>query len=467
LSIVLWAVGLALIALVFLLGRSGGSVPSPVPLQNVQVGEDTDQALIQTASTPSLAVNPKDAKNYVIGYRVERPDFSCAVTASFDEGRNWEPAAFDLPPGAERCYTTSLGFDKDGTVHLAFVTLAGTNNVPVAAWVTDSNDGGRTFRPATKILDKDKFMVRSAVDPASSPAKVYVTWVEPSGIGLFQMAPPSAVMMMASSDGGATFGAPVRVSDSRRERVGAPVPVVGAGGALHVLYYDYRKDVFDFQNEPGRYEGDFELVTATSRDGGASFSESPVDGAVRPPEPFLVFTPPFPALAADPKDGRLYAAWSDGRAEKPAVLLSVSDDGGKKWSKPERVDDGLGDALLPQIGVAPDGRLDLAYVSVRDGEGRPTEIRLTSSADHGKTFGSAQALNRPFFRDLFPVSARQEAGRDLGSALAVASAKSAAFVAWPDTRRGGSDTLRADIVGAPVEVKSSGSKRKLIEIATR
>lgn len=460
---------LALVVLALLVINRDGDEgqPRPVPLQNVQVGEETDEAIIRASSTPVVSVNPANGSNLVMGYRIERPSFGCAVATSFDEGRSWDPSSLTLPPGTERCYTTSLAFAKDGTLHLAFVTLAGVANVPSAAWLTRSNDGGRTFQPATKVLEQEKFMVRLAVDDNTSPPRLLLTWVEPASIGLFQMAPPSSVMAMVSPDGGATFSPRVRVSDAGRDRVGAPVPLVGSGGALHVVYQDYGKDVFDFQNVQGRYEGTFETVIATSSNGGSSFSETVIDADARPSESFLVFTPPFPALAADRKRNKLYVAWSDGRDEKPAVLLAISSDGGKTWGPPKRVDDGRGDALLPQLSVAPNGRLDVAYVRVGEGAGRPTEVTLTSSRDNGKTFGPAQAMNRPFFRELLPISPRREAGRDLGSALALTSKDLTAYVAWPDTRRGGSDTLRVDIVGGPATIAEKGAARRTRSVGTQ
>jgi hypothetical protein len=458
--------GLVLVALLVLAKDDAGQ-PMPVPLQNVQVVEETDEAIVRAASTPAVAVNPTNDSNLVMGYRVERPSFSCGVATSNDAGRSWDPSGLTLPPGTERCYTTSLGFAKDGVLHLVFVTLAGTNNVPSAAWLARSVDGGRTFEPAKKVLEQEKFMVRLAVDNNTAPARLFLTWVEPASIGLFQMAPPSSVMSMVSTDGGATFGQRVRVSDAKRERVGAPVPLVGSGGALHVLYQDYGRDVFDFQNVEGRYEGTFENVLATSSNGGGTFSETVVDAKMHPPEPFLVFTPPFPAIAADLENNKLYVAWSDARAGKAAVLLTSSSDGGKSWGTPKRVDDSGGEALLPQLAVAPNGRLDVAYVSVGDGAGRPSEVKLTSSLDNGKTFGPIQSMNRPFFRELFPISPRREAGRDLGSALALVSKDSEAYLAWPDTRRGGSDTLRVDIVGTPASIVEKGAARRLQSVGSQ
>ncbi len=451
--------GLVVVALLVFAKEDGGQ-PRPVPLQNVQVGEETDEAIVRAASSPTVAVNPTNVSNLAMGYRIERPSFSCGVAISYDAGRSWDPSGLTLPPDTERCYTTSLGFAKDGALHLVFITLAGPGNVPSAAWLTRSVDGGRSFEPAKKVLEQEKFMVRLAVDNNTSPARLFLTWVEPASVGLFQMAPPSSVMSIVSTDGGATFGQRVRVSDAKRERVGAPVPLVGSGGALHVLYQDYGKDVFDFQNVQGRYEGTFENVLATSSNGGGTFSETVVDANVRPPEPFLVFIPPFPAIAADRENNKLYVAWSDARGGKAAVLLSVSSDGGKSWGPPKRVDDARGEAFLPQLAVAPNGRLDVAYVSVAEGAGGPTEVNLTSSGDNGKTFGPAQAMNRPFFRELFPISPRREAGRDLGSALALVSKDSEAYLAWPDTRRGGSDTLRVDIVGAPASIEGNGPARR-------
>ncbi len=440
--------------------RSGRAV-APSPVANIQVGEETDTALIQTATTPVIASHPDNPDNLVMGYRIERPAYSCAVQVSFDAGRSWDPAKFDLPPATERCYTTSLGYDKDGAVHLAFVTLAGPGNVPSAAWLTKSTDGGRTFAPATQVLDGEKFMVRLAVDRRTSPATLHLTYVEASGVGLLQMVPPSAVLVKTSTDGGATFGEPVRVSPTRRELVGAPVPVVDKDGALHVLYYDYRRDVFDFRNLEGSYGGTIELVVGTSTDGGATFTESTVDSAIRPPEHFLVFTPPFPSMAADDRTGKLFVAWADKRTGRSIALLSTSDDGARTWARPARVDDEAGEAYLPQVAVADSGRLDLVYASVGDGQGKPTEIRFTASTDGGRTFGPARPLNEPFSRELLPRSPRRDAGPDFGSALGLASRDSMALVAWPDTRRGGTDTFRVDIVAAPVELTRGAPARRV------
>lgn len=439
-----------------------GRAPRPVPEAGVQVGEETDESVIRAASTPVIAANPKDARNYVVGHRVELPAFSCVVAASFDAGATWATTTPALPAGTERCYSTSLGFDGSGVLHLAFVTLAGAGNVPSAAWLTRSADGGRTFDPPRRVLDAQKFMVRLVVDPTTSPARLYLSWVEGSGVGFLQMVPPARVMMRVSTDGGLTFGEPVQVSGTSRDRIGAAVPALAGDGAVTVVYFDYRRDAFDFQNVEGRYDGTFELVAATSRDGGATFSETTVEPAVVPPEPFLVFLPPLPAVAAD-RDGTVHVAWSDRRSETPAILLSTSRDAGTTWQPPRRVDDGGGAALLPQIGLGPDGRLDVVYARVEDAEGGPTHIRFTASTDGGRTFGPAAPLNEPFLRAWLPVSPREAAGAgpDLGSALGLISLADGAYVAWPDTRLGGPQTRRTDIVGARVKVTADGAARRL------
>lgn len=438
--------------------------PRPVADAGIQIGEETDESVIRAASTPVMAANPKDRGNFVVGHRIELPGYSCAVAASFDGGESWATSELALPPGTERCYTVSPAFDRDGVLHLLFVTLAGPGNVPSAVWLTRSGDGGRTFDPAVQLLGAEKFMVRLVVDPKTTPAHLYVSWVEGSGIGFLQMAPPASVMMQVSRDGGRTFGSTVRVSGAARDRIGAAVPVVLADGVVSVLYFDYRRDAFDFQNVPGRYEGTFELVAATSRDGGATFDEATVNDEVVPPEPFLVFLPPLPtAVVGD--DGTAHVAWSDGRTGTASVLVSTSGDLGATWSPPRRADAGSGEALLPQLGRAPDGRLDLIYADVGSAEGGPTRIRLTASADGGRTFGPAAALNEPFLRAWLPVSPRAEEGAepDLGSALGLISTESGAYVAWPDTRLGGLDTRRTDIVGAKVRMTADATPRRLPE----
>ena len=443
-------------------GRGPTTAPRGVPEAGVQIGAETDEAAITAASSPVLAANPEDPRNYVIGHRVELPRYSCSVAASADAGATWTTGDLTLPPGTERCYTMSLAFDRDGVLHLVFVTLSGTGNVPDGAWLARSTDGGRTFSPPARVLDREKFQVRLLVDPATSPPHLYLSWVEASGIGFLQMAPPSRVMVRASTDGGATFGAPVQASAPGRDRVGAAVPVLRGPGALTVLYFDYGRDAFNFQNVEGTYQGTFELIAANSSDGAASFREATVDRAVVPPEPFLVFLPPLPTGVTDGR-GRTYVAWSDRRPGRPAVLLSTSDDGGLTWAPPRRVDGAEGEALLPQLALAPGGRLDVAWAEVGDGAGGPTRVRFTASDDRAATFGPVAAANEPFPREWLPASPRARAGArpDLGSALAVLSADDAAYLAWPDTRKGGADTRRTDIVGARVRVTASGEPRSL------
>lgn len=437
--------------------RATGALRAVVE-ENVQIGEETPEALIQANSSPVIAANPRDPDNYVVGYRIELPAYSCGVAASFDSGRNWDPGRLDLPPGAERCYTTSLAFDADGTVHLAFVTLAGEGNVPSGVWITRSRDGGRTFETASQVLGAEKFMVRLVVDRGSAPARVFVTWVEAASVGFLQMAPPSAVMSMVSEDGGITFEPPVQVSAARRERVGAPVPVVGGGGWVTVVYYDYGRDAFDFSNVEGVYEGTFELVAARSTDGGVTFSEEVIDAAVRPPEPFLVFTPQFPGAVSD-AGGGIHVVWSDARSGTPGVLLSSSDKDGTNWTKPVQINAGDEHALLPQIAANGSGRLDVIYAAVGDGRGSPTVIRFTTSDDGGRTFGPVSAINEPFRRDWFPANPRPGTDKDLGSTLALLSGEKSAFVTWPDSRKGGADVLRIDLVGAPVDLADDGRRR--------
>jgi len=277
-------------------------------------------------------------------------------------------------------------------------------------------------------------------------------------VGFLQMSPPSVVMMAVSNDGGATFGPPVQVSAAHRDRVGAPVPVAGQKGSVTVVYYDYRKDAFDFQNIEGVYDGTFELVASRSTDGGATFTESTIEGAVRPPEPFLVFTPPFPGAVSDSK-GNLYVVWSDARLGSPAVFLAVSRDGGSRWGTPVRVDAGGEAALLPQVAAARSGRVDVIYAAVGSGAERPTTVRFTSSDDDGRTFGPVTALNEPYRRDWLPANPRPGTEGDLGSTLALLSLPESAYAVWPDSRRGGSDVLRVDLVGAPVALTADGNRR--------
>jgi hypothetical protein len=78
----------------------------------------------------------------------------------------------------------------------------------------------------------------------------------------------------------------------------------------------------------------------------------------------------IPAVAMDPRDGRLYVAWPDARFSEGVhtdIALSASADGGQTWSVPVKVNQTVGvvPAFVPSVAVSGDGTVGVTYYDLR------------------------------------------------------------------------------------------------------
>jgi len=410
---------------------------------------------ISATNSPGLVRNPVDPANLVVVSKIDSPRYSCGVSVSFDGGGRWVKSAIPVPRGVTGpCYAPDAVFGADGTLYLTFVTLKGRANAPDAAFITMSTDGGETLAPPIPTpLGARAFHSRLSADP-KTPGRIYLTWVAASELGLYRFAQTgNPIRVVRSDDGGRHWTKPARVSSPARLRAVAPSPVVGPDGALNVLYLDLGNDDLDYAGgHEGRggpaYAGRWELVLARSRDRGATWKESPV-GSVKAAQRFVVFTPPFPSLAVDPDDGRLYASFTDGSAGDADVSLWSLGPGAARWTGPVRVNDtprGDGTAqYLPKLAVAPDGRLDVAYYDRRrDRTNVLNEVSFQTSFDKGRTFRPHVRLSDKAFSSRIGFGADRRLP-DLGGRLGLISDAFRALAVWTDTRAGTPASGKQDI----------------------
>lgn len=409
-------------------------------------------AAIDANNTPSLTRNPLLERNLVLVHRVDRPEFSAQLHSSLDGGRTWVPTALPLPAGLERPYAPDAAFAPDGTLLVSYVNLEGNGNVPANLWVSTSKDGGRTLSDPVRVTGPLAFQARLAVDIENT---VHVTWLQANAVGLFKLVGgPNPIVSAHSTDGGVTFSDPVNVSDPERERVGAPTPAIDSNGDLVVLYQDYRGDRRDFEFLEGPpWEEPFALVLTRSVDAGKTFSRgAEVDAGLVPTRRFLVFLPEFPSLAAGP-GGVLYAAWADGRNGDDDVFLRRSDDGGRTWTGPVRVNDNRvrdgTSQYLPRVAVSPTGRVDVLYLDRSDDRRNNimTHAYLATSEDGRKRFDNVVVSSQSFDSRVGPLI-DPAIPIDFGSRLGLASAEDGLVAAWTDSRLGTEDSGRQDIAAA-------------------
>jgi hypothetical protein len=265
-------------------------------------------------------------------------------------------------------------------------------NLQTAISVSRSSDGGASFDdPAAAVskpylalvggnlvslhfLDKPWFAV-SLVDPL----KMYVTYTDfdssgtSPGCGAQER---TAIELVRSTDGGATWSAPLVLDE-----VCGPGPVVqgsqvlvGSEGEVYVAWEHFD----DFVTRDLRF--------ARSTDGGATFGPTRLVSSVSCVGDCFGLKGgfrsgfEFPSLAVDrssrPTQGSLYVAWHDGRRvrvpdiESPTgfygfadVLVSRSGDGGDTWLPPVQVNgfDARTDQFQPGIAVDAEGLVGACY----------------------------------------------------------------------------------------------------------
>jgi len=311
----------------------GTSIAAP----NVLVNQDTAAA---PQNETSIAVDPNNP-NRVVGSAndyVSRT-WTCTINGtpcsalgeaysgtyySNDGGSTWCCASTDpshlgtLIPGINRlgggqydaAGDPSVAFDSHGHVFFAglgFNRTSAPNTVAVNKGTFDGSGhlswGAPVFinQTTSKAILNDKEWI--AVDSHTSSAyrdNIYVTWTRFKFAATTGAYVQSPIFFVRSTDGGATFSAPVSISGNVLYGQGSR-PVVGPDGTLYVFWGgSTRHDALD------------STWMVKSTDGGQTFSKPLAISALTDSDPlkntaFRVNS--YPAAAAAP-NGDLYATWT-------------------------------------------------------------------------------------------------------------------------------------------------------------
>lgn len=438
-----------------------------------------DQSLGPGNNSPTLLADPDDPSFVVMANRLDAPDFSCALHVSGDGGQSWGPVdpVPELPEGAEKCYAPEVAFDRNGVLHYLFVGLHTAGNLPMGAFLTTSADRGRTFTSPRRVLGPLNFAVRMALDPdLGDHGRLHLVWIKANSdppLGGFPP-PPNPILTAHSNDGGRTFSEPVQVNDPDRSRVVAPALALGTDHRVHVAYYDLEDDAVDYQGLEGPvWEGTWSVVLATSADGGRRFGKgSVVDSSVTPSERvMLIFTMTPPALAVH--DDQACVAWTDARRGDPDVFARCSEDGGRRWDQPRRLnDDKVGNGLnqyMPRLAFSPEGRLDaIFYDRRREPRNVLNYVFFTFSTDLGRSWAPNVRLTRHASSSRVGqryANVSAEGQVEFGSRLGLVSGNRSAVAAWADTRNSRPDTAGQDIFTTVVALPSAGRDRSAASTA--
>lgn len=436
---------------------------------------------VRAHSSPVMARNPKNGELAIVETDI-RGTRSCNVHLSFDDGRSWTAGGDMMTKPFTDCgfygeYGPYAGvaFDKNGVLLVSFVGSEFTDlvreEVPRNVFVARSTDGGRTFETTMVFKapsgDQNKGHDKGAtiaVDP-TNPNFVYVGWRQGVSTSTTEKLKSN---IAASSDGGRTFGPPVDVADERGGDY--PEPVVGSDGTVHVVYWG--RFFPPPPSDPARPVRPINYVRST--DHGKSFTKpqvvDPGNQSTGDPRP--------PVLAADPTTATIYMAWwSDSDAMNAAagfqgnldIFFRRSTDNGKTWSERKTLNDDTNrtpkaNHFDPGISVAPNGRIDVAWLDGRMSPVPPAggtgtsekgfqDVFYSSSSDRGDTWTPNMRVSDRSIDRSIGVWSNSSIGSHHN--LGVASTNSQVYVTWQDSRNGNALTGAEDVYASSVKLEAT------------
>ncbi|RMG56236.1 MAG: exo-alpha-sialidase [Acidobacteria bacterium] len=350
---------------------SGGDIKVNDPVQDIG-----DRVQNETSSAAF-------GSNIVVGYNDgSRVGGISALSFSTDGGREWTETHIPAYPGGQTLGDPVVAAGPDGEFYYA--TLA-VNQLGISTvGVTRSDDGGATWSPLVdaslgasglgSFQDKEWL----AVDTTDSPYRgnVYVSWTR-FGLG------DRAILFVRSTDRGETWSDPITLSRSGTFPQGSFI-AVGPDGEVHVAWQEGRL-----------------IRVSSSTDGGVTFRRPAIaaglDNFVIPPLNGGFFSVwHFPSMAVDTSDGphrgTIYIVFNmrgEGR-DASDIFLVKSTDGGRRWSRPRRVNDDAteADQWMPSVAVAPDGTVAIMWYDRRNDLESDSliDVYMTTSTDGGESF---------------------------------------------------------------------------------
>jgi hypothetical protein len=393
----------------------------------VVAGFNDSGALLRT-----LGVNPLGAASFN------------GVAVSANGGKSFIDLGF-LNPGADPA-NTLLGdpvVDCTSPSQFYYASIFATatppdshgNRNPLAAVAVNSSGvGGISWGAPVAAVAKDGFAHLldkpwMAVDP-NDPRKLYVSYTDFDVSGTSTACPKDfrmAIEVVASIDGGHTWGTPVVVDQecgASFNNVSGSNMVVSPSGQLNIafefipLLTPDNEIHFAFSGDDGMSFSSPTAITTTVVPDGDGFL---LQGGFRDNE--------FPQIAVDrsntPSRGTIYVVWSDGRDNVvpdifnltgtyayPDILISKSADNGVTFTTPDAVSptpasfEGIGrDQFFPGVAVDKDGEVGVCYYDRRSDPGNTVIDRFCSVSHNG---GSSWSEQRVSHSNWIPVHAADQ-----------------------------------------------------------
>jgi hypothetical protein len=369
-------------------------------------------------SEPGIAINPRNPKQIVVVFQGgKRVQGTATAAYSIDGGQTFALGTGTDSPDWKVLGDVTTTFDNSGSAYLCSIAFdklgtssywahgVGRNGIIVRR----SRDGGKTWDAAASnvktfprgterdIQFEDEPRIYADNNAASPHAgALYVGWVE------WQLT-QSVMFFSRSTDHGETWSQPLRIST----RAGLPrddngglggyTQATGPDGSIYAAWADGVSIVFTTSSDGGLTFAPSHSVIST---GPVYFGE--VTGVAR--------VSGFPTLAMEVGKGdvrkghaaRLYLCWSDYTNGDVDVFVSSSQDGGRSWSAPMRVNNDPihngSDQFFQWMAVDPvTGNVFVDFYDRRtDPANNRSGMTIVRSTDEGRTFKNYRLSSESF-----------------------------------------------------------------------
>jgi hypothetical protein len=440
---------------------------------------DVSNYYLADQNETSIAINPVDPNNIIIGANDYRSFSALYHFESTDGGITWKDGELQANWGSAAYATDpALGFNSSGEVFYTYGRgISHDNPVNDIVCHTSIDSGKNWSLPVRILLDSntmftaattaDKYYLAVDKYPGSQfPGRIYVSWVE------YDSLHRDRVRISHSTDNGKSWSVPVYITGEGDYQ--SPIPAIGNGGELYVVYENINPVVR-------------EIRIAISDDGGKTFgfNEKIANytelGPYYPPsDPFGhpiikggLRVNSFPTIAVDNSNAhhkRIYIAWAGMGADLRAhIYLTLSDDLGSTWSAPKAIENDPSpvatDKFFPWIAVDDvTGDVGIAcYDSRADTTNVLTDLFMFFSGDGGQTFTQERISGQSF--DVRANSSLDTSGNDgpkyfFGDYIGIAAHNKMWYPAWTDSRVG----YDQDIYDAIVRPYAPSAPRNFIAV---
>ncbi|MGH9222333.1 MAG: sialidase family protein [Acidimicrobiales bacterium] len=430
-------------------------------------------------SPTAMAVHP-DNPRIVVAASIEMRTRTCYLIVSKDAGQTWRfskelPAPKDYQyclNGTAGVPEANLAFGRDGMLYYvrqAYGDGEGPRDGKSSALLARTSNLGESWqftlvknnRNAPAPPGNVSSVTGLAVDTSGPRDIVYVGYSES-----FPDAPTDSplraapnVMVATSTDGGATFGTPVNLNSLQRPSLeiagkkyelvfrsgfGAPFLFAHDGVLLAVAGPDLPAadrpqpppEAGQGLNPGSWYAYPMPQLMARSTDQGKTFTINPLG------DPILAGTGSYTGMGWTPEGGprgTMIAVYAATPATSQTIALADivmqrSTDSGVTWSSPLALDDDKPEAHItgfyPQVSVAPNGRIDVAWQDNRETTDYLFDVRYTYSTDGGLTWAKNVKVNDKPLDFNYGISYNSDYRYPVG----VGSANSYAIIGWADSR---------------------------------